>query len=164
LISAAVKGVTPRLLVTHAWEGVNLDHDAVAFAVQLTALLLPRFGCVPPVVLEFQCHHDNQATVRGRGRAPVWEKGVRVDFGASSRRLKEEILRCQVGPTHPIAASTLRREIYRPRDASNDQQSARESELGYPDAAWCTPREFLANASLATRSFAQVGLIGASIV
>jgi hypothetical protein len=162
LISAAVRGAMPRLLVTHVWEGLNLDHDAVAFAVQLTAMLLPRFGCVAPVVLEFQCHHESQEAVHRRDRAPVWEKGVRVDFGAASRRLKEQILRCQVGPSQPIARSTLRREIYRPQNANNDRQSARTSEHGYQDAAWCTPREFLANASLATRSFAQFGLIGAA--
>src|SRR5262245_11092689 len=58
LVSAAVRNVSPRLLITHACEGVNLDHDAVAFAVRMTALMLPRFGMIAPVVLEFQCHHD----------------------------------------------------------------------------------------------------------
>jgi hypothetical protein len=164
LIAAAVKGVTPRVLITHAWEGLNLDHDAVAFAVQLTAQLLPRFGCAGPVVVEFQCHHESQEAGHRRNSTPAWEKGVRVDFGADSRRLKEQILRCQAGPSRRIAPASLRSEIYRPQHASNNRHSARDSEQQYPDAAWCTPREFLASATLATRSFAQVGLIGASII
>ncbi len=164
LITAAVKDLTPRLLITHAWEGLNLDHDAVAFAVQLTAQLLPRFGCARPPVVEFQCHHESQEAVHRRNSTLAWEKGVRVDFSAESRRLKEQILRCQGGPSRRIAPASLRSEIYRPQHASNNRQSARDSAQRYPDAAWCTPREFLVTATLATRSFAHVGLIGAAIV
>jgi hypothetical protein len=164
LITATVKGLTPRLLITHAWEGLNLDHDAVAFAVQLTAQLLPRFGCPGPVVVEFQCHHESQEAVHLRNSTPTWEKGVRVDFSAESRRLKEQILRCQAGPSHRMSRASLRYEIYRPQHASNNRQSARASEQRYPDAAWCTPREFLVSATLVTRSFAQLGLISAATV
>ena len=164
LISASVKTLSPRMLITHAWEGVNLDHDAVAFAVQMTALLLPRFGTAAPIVLEFQCHHDGPEAVHHDAAALTWEQGVRVDFGPDSRRLKEQILRSQLGSMNAIHGSALRSEVYRPQRSNEIAQMPKYSERRYHDAPWCTVKEFRANASAAARSFAQTGLIAASVV
>src|SRR5918996_986108 len=136
LVSAAVKTLSPRLLITHAWEGVNLDHDAVAFAVQMTALMLPRFGIAAPLVVEFQCHHDGPEAVHHDAAAPTWEQGVRVDFGPDSRRLKEEILRSQLGSTRAIHDSALRREIYRPQMQNVITQLPEQFARRYSDAPW----------------------------
>ena len=162
LVSAAVKTLQPRLLVSHATEGVNLDHDAVAFAVQMTALLLPRFGNVAPVVLEFQCHHDGLKAVHHDAAAPTWEQGVRVDFGPESRRLKEQILVSQLESMHAVHHSALMTEVYRPRQVS--QQIPHDIIRGdqtYQDAPWCTVGEFRAQTAAVARRFAQTGLIAA---
>jgi hypothetical protein len=147
------------MLVTHAVEGVNLDHDAVAFAVQMTALMLPRFGAAAPVVLEFQCHHDGPEAVPHDDAAPTWEQGVRVDFGADSRRLKEQILRSQLGDAYCIHRSVLRAEIYRPQSASDIVKTPQYLQRRYNDAPNVSVGEFLANAAEVARGFAQSGLI-----
>ena len=164
LVSAAVKILSPRLLITHASEGVNLDHDAVAFAVQMTALMLPRFGIAAPLVVEFQCHHDGPEAVHHDAAAPTWEQGVRVDFGPDSRRLKEEILRSQLGSMRTIHHSALRSEIYRPQAGTQVTQHPDHFARRYHDAPWCTVRDFRSNATTVARSFAQTGLIAASSV
>lgn len=164
LVSAAVKNVSPRILITHAWEGVNLDHDAVAFAAQITALLLPRFGTIAPLVLEFQCHHDGPDAIHHDAVAPSWEQGVRVDFGPDSRRLKEQILKSQLGSTRAIHRSALRSEIYRPQRANEIAQSPEYSERRYRDAPWCTVHDFRVNAATVARRFADGGLIAAASV
>jgi hypothetical protein len=159
LVSATVKTLGPRMLVTHAVEGVNLDHDAAAFAVQMTALLLPRFGAAPPVVLEFQCHHDGPGAVHHDAAAPTWEQGVRVDFGADSRRLKEQILRSQLGSTDYIHQSALGAEIYRPQSPDDLVQTPQYLERRYRDAPEVSVGDFRANATAVARAFAQSGLI-----
>lgn len=164
LVSASVKSLSPRLLITHAWEGVNLDHDAVAFAVQMTALMLPRFGIPMPIVLEFQCHHEGPEAVHHDAAAPTWEQGVRVDFGPDSRRLKEQILRSQLGSMRGIHHSALRSEIYRPQAGNDVSQRPEHSARRYQDAPWCTVRDFRSNAVTVARSFAQTGLIAAGTV
>lgn len=159
LVSASVKTLAPRMLVTHAVEGVNLDHDAVAFAVQMTAQMLPRFGAAAPVVLEFQCHHDGPEAVHHDVAAPSWEQGVRVDFGPDSRRLKEQILRSQLGSTDLIHGSALRAEIYRPQRAADLVSDPQYLQRRYRDAPHTTVGEFRANAATIARGFAQSGLI-----
>lgn len=161
LVSAAVKTLSPRLLITHAWEGVNLDHDAVAFAVQMTALMLPRFGTASPLVVEFQCHHDGPEAVHHDAAAPMWEQGVRVDFGPDSRRLKEQILRSQLGSMRLIHQSALHSEIYRPQSGNEVTQRPEHFARRYHDAPWCTVSDFRSNAATVARSFAQTGLIAA---
>jgi hypothetical protein len=164
LVSATVKEHRPRMLVTHAVEGVNLDHDAAAFAVQMTALLLPRFGAAAPVVLEFQCHHDGPEAVHHDMAAPIWEQGVRVDFGPDSRRLKEQILRSQLGSMDRIHHSALHAEIYRPQSASDLVKTQQHMERRYHDAPLVSVSEFRANASAVARAFAQSGLISDAAV
>jgi hypothetical protein len=159
LVSATVKAISPRMLVTHAVEGVNLDHDAAAFAVQMTALMLPRFGAAAPVVLEFQCHHDGPEAVHHDAAAPTWEQGVRVDFGPDSRRLKEQILRSQLGSTDYIHHSALRAEIYRPQSVHDLVQTQQYLERRYRDAPHVSVAEFRTNAAAIARGLAQSGLI-----
>jgi hypothetical protein len=144
-------------------EGINLDHDAAAFAVQMTALLLPRFGAASPVVLEFQCHHDGPQAVHHDAAAPTWEQGVRVDFGPDSRRLKEQILRSQLGSTDLIHHSALRAEIYRPQSAHDLVQTPQFLERRYGDAPHVSVGEFRANATAVARAFAQSGLIAPAV-
>ena len=162
LISAAVNDVHPRLLITHAWEGVSLDHDAVAFAVHMTAQCLPRFGGLAPLVVEFQCHHESLEAVHREMPALVWQQGVRVDFGPESRRLKEQILKGQLGATHVITRAVLRSETYRPRRESEIPHTSAHFARPYHDAPWCTPHQFRTSASAVARTFAERGLIGAS--
>ncbi|HYU77882.1 MAG TPA: hypothetical protein VEK56_02795 [Vicinamibacterales bacterium] len=166
LVSAAVKAVEPRLLITHAIEGTNLDHDATALAVQLTALLLPRFGGDAPLVLEFQCVHDGPEPVHGTRRRPDWEQGVRVDFGADSRRLKAQILKSHFGPTDIIHRDLLRSETYRAM-RPHDVDIARRTELfarRYHDAPSLSVGELRTNASRVARRFADSGLIAAPAI
>ena len=157
LVSAAVKEVNPRLLVTHAFEGINLDHDAVSFAAHMTALLLPRFGSVAPLVVEFPCHHggpeiDGPAELR-------WAQGVRIDFGPDSRQLKEQILRSHIGRQDSINHSSLNCEVYRPSSGGLFQHTPPNLDRGYDDAPSLSVREFWGTANTVAQRFAREGLI-----
>lgn len=162
LVSAAVRSLEPRMLVTHAPDGVNLDHDAVAFAVQVTALMLPRFGAASPLVVEFQCQHD-AAPLSTRTPAEDWEQGVRIEFGPHSRRLKRRILRDQLGPGHTIDRRALSAEFYRPADASHLVGVVRADQR-YADAPAYSVGEFRSHAAAVVRSLANAGLVASAVV
>jgi hypothetical protein len=159
LVSANVKSLEPRMLVTHVTEGVNLDHDAVAFAVRMTALLLPRFGAAAPVVLEFECHHDGPEVPPRPTAEQRWEQGVRIDFGPDSRRLKERILVDQLGSIRAIDRRSLHTEFYRPQQPSDLAEWTGRDEQRYRDAAEVSVGEFRNHAAAVVRAFSRAQLI-----
>jgi N-acetylglucosamine malate deacetylase 2 len=159
LVSASLRPLGPRLLATHAVEGLNLDHDAVAFAVQLTASMLPRFGSASPVLLEFQCHHEGPKGVHHDEAAPAWLQGVRVDIGPESRRLKDQILRSQLGAGYSVHRSALETEIYRPQSTDDIVKTPQHLQRHYADAPQVRVGEFLSTAAAVARTFAGSGLI-----
>lgn len=159
LVVAAVREVQPRLLITHTCDGSNLDHDAVAFAVRMTSLLLPRFGAPLPLVLEFPCVHNGQDTIQPDKFAAVTQEAVRVEFGPDSRRLKARILESYLGPLGVVPDRALRSEIYRPVRPGQFAASSDNLEHRYLDAAWCSVREFRTNALAVSQVFARDGLI-----
>jgi hypothetical protein len=86
------------------------------------------------------------------------------DFGPDSRRLKEEILRNQLGSLRTIHHSAFHSEIYRPQMVNEVVERPEHFGRRYHDAPWCTVNDFRSNASTVMRSFAQTGLIAASAV
>jgi hypothetical protein len=164
LVAAAVQGLAPRLLITHAGDGSNLDHDAVAFAVRMTSLLLPRFGGAAPVLLEFPCQHDGQEPVDHEAFAAETQNAVRVEFGPESRRLKARILQTCLGPLATVSPCTLDAEIYRPLRAGKTPDSADNLDRRYLDASWCSVKEFRTNALAVIQEFARDGLIAGPAV
>jgi hypothetical protein len=164
LVSATVKSLEPRMLVTHAPEGVNLDHDAVAFAVQATALMLPRFGGVAPVVLEFQCQHDGPEAGVRHSAARDWKNGVRIDFGAESRRLKQQILADQLGPGHGIDRRAFRAEFYRSQNANELGCVQCRDQQRYHDAPQYSVGEFRSQAAAVLRGLAHSGLVATAVI
>ncbi|HEY8509695.1 MAG TPA: hypothetical protein VIL32_15130 [Steroidobacteraceae bacterium] len=159
LVAAAVRPLNPQVLVTHAIDGVNLDHDAIAFAAQLTSLLLPRFGAPFPVLLEFQCRHDGPEDIHHDQGAPDWERGVRIEFGPDSRRLKEQILRTQLGSADHIQRAALGSEVYRPQSAADVVKTPQQLRRQYSHSPDVHVRRFLSDAAAVARSFAENGLI-----
>ena len=159
LVSASVKSLEPRMLVTHATEGVNLDHDAVAFAVRMTAAMLPRFGGAAPVVLEFECHHDGPEATPRASAEQRWEQGVRIDFGPDSRRLKEQILIDQLGSTRAIDRRALGSEFYRPQQPPAIAEMTPRDDRRYADAPEYSVGEFRSNAAAVVRALTRTGLI-----
>ena len=51
-------------VITHAYEGGHIDHDACAFAVHRACAEMARRGQVPPVIIEFAGYHSRRGTVR----------------------------------------------------------------------------------------------------
>ena len=151
------------MLVTHAPEGVNLDHDAVAFAVQATAMMLPRF--VQP---RRWCCTSNVSTMRlapeAGDRRHATEHEVRVDFGADSRRLKEQILIGQLGPEHGIDRRAFKAEFYRPQNANEITRVARDLQERYHDAPEHSVGEFRSQAAAVLRGLAHSGMIASAII
>jgi hypothetical protein len=157
LITSSVKTLAPRLLVTHSCAGVNVDHDASAFAVHMTARLLPVLAAASPLVLEFHCQHDGPDAVPSAEHE--WPEGVRVDFGPDSRRLKEQILRAELGAHAAIHPALLKGEIYRPACTAEFVFAHDNHDRLYCDGSGRTVGEFRASARAAASGFERMGLL-----
>jgi hypothetical protein len=140
LTTAAVSDLQPRVLVTHACEGRNLDHDATAFAVHMTARLMTRAGGVAPVVVELPSGRladgDTEATLLPARQA------VRIEFGPESRKVKRRMLQCHSELETPVNSTTLASEAYVLATTGNPLDCLVTASGTYPDAAWCKVEDF----------------------
>ena len=139
LTTAAITTLQPSVLVTHACEGENLDHDATAFAVHMTAKLLTRCGG-SPLIVEFPRRQDTTPT---RSDAAVLNahQAVRVEFGPESRKVKRRMLQCH-GEGHAIDTDGLQSESYFLAKSGNPLDSLEDSQSTYIDAPWCRVADF----------------------
>jgi LmbE family N-acetylglucosaminyl deacetylase len=140
LTAAAVTACRPRVLVTHACEGQNLDHDATAFAVHMIVKLMMRSSGAPPVVVEAL-----------RPRAPgtsavedylVARPAVRIEFGPESRKVKRRMLRCHRDQQPGIDPRHLHSESYVLASEGDPLDALSASPGVYPDAPWCRIADF----------------------
>ena len=140
LTAAAVTACRPRVLVTHACEGQNLDHDATAFAVHMTVKLMMRSSGAAPVVVEAL-----------RPRAPgtsavedylVARPAVRIEFGPESRKVKRRMLRCHQDQQPGIDPRHLHSESYVLASEGDPLDALSASPGIYPDAPWCRIADF----------------------
>jgi len=141
LTTAAVTSLQPRVLVTHACEGQNLNHDATAFAVHMTARLLTRAGGAAPLVVEFP-HSSNPAASSEDCLATLARQAVRVEFGPESRKVKRRMLQC-----HGDGRLTLDRAMFQSESYFLATTGSALDTLGgvsgaYVDAPWCTIDDF----------------------
>jgi len=144
LTTAAVTALRPRVLVTHACEGHNLDHDATAFAVHMTAQLMTRSGSAAPVVVEAPRHR-----VAGDSN---WQDylmarpAVRIEFGPESRKVKRRMLQCHRNEAAGFDAGHLHSESYVLATDGNPLDGLSAAAGAYPDAPWCHIADFRQNA------------------
>jgi hypothetical protein len=138
LTTAAVTAHRPRVLVTHACEGHNLDHDATAFAVHMTAKLMTRATGTAPVVVEVPRHRTRH---EDRWQEFLMDRqGVRIEFGPESRKVKRRMLQCH--GDQQAHGRTLHSESYvlaTPGDPLDGLPVAGEA---YRDAPWCRIADF----------------------
>lgn len=135
LTAAAVATVRPRVLVTHACEGRNLNHDATAFAVHMTAKLMTQSGQAAPVIVElpsdgFESDERQLAVVAAR-------QAVQVQFGPESRKVKRRMLRCHPAIEAATERTNLQGEAYLLAGSSNPLDALAAASGSYPDATWC---------------------------
>ena len=140
LTTAAVTAMQPRVLVTHACEGNNLDHDATAFAVHMTAKLMTRAGIAAPVVVELPSRHDGGHPQSDEALLPA-RQAVKIQFGPESRKVKRRMLQCHGDIDAPLS-TTLNSEAYVLATSSNPLDSLVHAIGVYPDAPWCEVAEF----------------------
>lgn len=145
LTTAAVVPLQPRMLVTHCCEGENLDHDATAFAVHMTARLLMRGGGVAPMVVECPHRHDAADAPTDEALALAARQAVCVEFGPESRKVKRRMLRCHVAMPS-IDIDTLHGESYILAKMGNPAEHLVSSTRSYVDAPWCGVADFRRNA------------------
>ncbi len=144
LTVATVTALGPRVLVTHACEGHNLDHDATAFAVHMTAKLMMRSGSAAPVVVEAPRHRaasesDSQDYLMSR-------QAVRIEFGPESRKVKRRMLQCHQDQQPGIDGRMLRSESYVLATDGNPLDGLSAATGAYRDAPWCQIADFRRNA------------------
>ena len=141
LTTAAVTALRPRVLVTHACEGRNLDHDATAFAVHMTAKMMTRSGSAAPVVVELP---SQRLTAEGdrEDMVLVAKQAVKIEFGPESRKVKRRMLQCHDTLDAPVDSMTLSSEAYVLATASNPLDSLVAGSGPYPDASWCRIEDF----------------------
>ena len=141
LTTAAVTARQPRVLVTQACEGQNLDHDATAFAVHMTARLMTRTGSAAPVVVELPSQRL-AADAERDGTVLASKQAVKIEFGPESRKVKRRMLQCHPDLDEPTNDSTLGSEAYVLATASNPLDSLSASSGPYGDASWCRVEDF----------------------
>ena len=144
LTTAAVTALKPRVLVTHACEGHNLDHDATAFAVHMTAQLMTRSGSGAPVVVEVPRYRVGGDVI---GEADLAARpAVRIEFGPGSRKVKRRMLQCHRNGAAGIDGGHLHSESYVLATDGNPLDSLSTATGSYPDAPWCQIADFRQNA------------------
>ena len=141
LTTAAVASLQPRVLVTHACEGKNLDHDATAFAVHMTAKLITRSGSAAPVVVELPSQRlppEGDAD----GALLAAKQAVKIEFGPESRKVKRRMLQCHPALDESVDNITLGSEAYVLATASNPLDGLATASGPYADAGWCRIEDF----------------------
>jgi hypothetical protein len=157
LTTAAVSARHPRFLVTHACEGRNLDQDATAFAVHMTARLLTRSGAAAPVVVEIPQHGILISEGSEQLLLPA-RQAVKIEFGPESRKVKRRMLQCH-RVLQPIGElPTLQSESYVLATASNPLDSLAAARGVYCDAPWCEIADFRRLARAVANSLSQAVL------
>jgi hypothetical protein len=142
LTTAAVSALQPRVLITHACEGTNLDHDATAFAVHMTARLMTRSGAGAPVVVELPSL-PRGATEPGREPLVLAAKpAVKIEFGPESRKVKRRMLRCHRELDAVADSGSLESEAYILATSCNPLDNLATASGPYRDAAWCHVEDF----------------------
>lgn len=140
LTTAAVTALRPRVLVTHACEGHNLDHDATAFAVHMTARLMTRSGTAAPVVIEVP-----RRRIAGESTGQdslITRQGVKIEFGPESRKVKRRMLQCHCDEQGLIDSRTLQSESYVLATDANPLDGLGTGTGKYVDAPWCGIADF----------------------
>jgi LmbE family N-acetylglucosaminyl deacetylase len=140
LTTAAVTDRQPRVLVTHACEGHNLDHDATAVAVHMTAKLLTRSVSAAPIVIEVP-RPRSAAEAEGQDLATM-RQAVRIEFGPGSRKVKRRMLRCHADRLGPLDGRTLHGESYVLATDSDPLDGLSAMTGAYLDAPWCQVADF----------------------
>ncbi len=140
LTTAAVTAMRPRVLVTHACEGHNLDHDATAFAVHMTARLMTRSGPAAPVVIEVP--RRRSAGELNRQDFLIPRQGVKIEFGPESRKVKRRMLQCHCDEEAFFDSRTLQSESYVLATDGNPLDGLGAATGAYVDAPWCPIAHF----------------------
>jgi hypothetical protein len=144
LTAAAVTALRPRVLVTHACEGRNLDHDATAFAVHMIAKLMTRSGSGAPVVVETP---GPRTVSDAHGQDLTMARpAVRIEFGPESRKVKRRMLRCHRDDALGMSGGDLQSESYVLATDADPLESLTAATGAYPDAPWCPIADFRHNA------------------
>jgi len=140
LTTAAVTALRPRVLITHACEGHNLDHDSTAFAVHMTARLMTRSGAAAPMVIEVP---RRRAAGESNGHDfLIARQGVKIEFGPQSRKVKRRMLQCHCDEQASIDRDTLQSESYVLATEGNPLDGLATATGAYPDAPWCQIADF----------------------
>lgn len=156
LTTAAVSTLKPRVLVTHACEGKNLDHDATCLAVHLAARLMSRYGAAAPLLVEFPRHGEIGAAnalpfVNAR-------QAVKIEFGPESRKVKRRMLRCHAECHAPADAGVFLSESYVLAGTGNPFDAIEEGSGAYLDAPWCQVDDFRRRANEVLAQFSRAVL------
>jgi LmbE family N-acetylglucosaminyl deacetylase len=139
LTTAAVSALQPRVLVTHACEGKNLNYDATAFAVHMTAKLMTRSATAAPVVVELPSQQPRVGS--DEGLLPA-RQAVKIEFGPESRKVKRRMLQCHGDIDAPAGSMALHSEAYILATSTNPLDALGDASGPYPDAPWCQVDDF----------------------
>jgi hypothetical protein len=140
LTTATITAQRPRVLVTHACEGHNLDHDATAFAVHMTAKLMTRATGMAPVVVEVPRHRATGE--EGWQDFLMDRQGVRIEFGPESRKVKRRMLQCHGDQRMCLDGRNLQSESYVLATDANPLDRLPVAGDAYLDAPWCQIADF----------------------
>lgn len=104
----------PEVVLTHSYEGVHPDHDAVAFAVHAAVAAVRREEGTGPTIIEFATDqpHDNETDCVGYSPCEA-SAAYTVQLTADGRALKQRLLACHRSQAHMGNSFLLDEESFR---------------------------------------------------
>jgi LmbE family N-acetylglucosaminyl deacetylase len=131
-IAAVLREQEPDVVITHAYEGTNPDHDGIAFAVQTACALLEADGWKTPVRLEAAGYANwGPEGIVGDFITPSFTDGVITQLTPERRRLKQCMLERMPTRLKALRDLPLNRESFRVALHYDFSQAPQEGVLPY---------------------------------
>lgn len=107
----------PEIILTHAYEGIDPDHDATAFASASACRLLARDRRPVPAVVEFGAIHARAGGLAPRDFLPAADGQApparQIELSGPDLTLKQRMLSCLAWQHGPLEQIAVRAERFR---------------------------------------------------
>jgi N-acetylglucosamine malate deacetylase 2 len=158
-LARAIAESSPRVVLTHSYEGGHPDHDAAAFAVHAAAALLRRAGADAPEVAEFASYHANGDELAAGGFLQDHKlTAFTYALSPAERETKRRMMDAYASQHETLAQFGVKAERFRPAPRYDFTAPPHPGTLWYERFDWgCTGAEWRDRAAAALR---ELGLEG----
>lgn len=135
-LDALIEATKPNIVLTHAYEGGHVDHDATAYAVHHAVRSRRDSGRVTPVIIEFAGYHRRFGRQRTFRFLPAHHCETRtVVLTPAMRRLKQQLFDCYSSQASALRYYPIAVERFRCAPRYDFRESANWERVLYADQA-----------------------------